>query len=390
MESSSDIFKALSWFRADRVAHSRVMVVGCGALGNEVVKSLSMFGVGTVVVVDFDHVELGNLSRSVLFSMVDVERAHRKVDAIKASVKALNPDVRIVGIDGDIATHVGLSLIRSMDLIIGCVDNRWARYCINRLAFRAGVAWVDGGIDGMEGTVRVFEMGHNCYGCSIGENGLKELSYRVSCSSIVQHNRANDRVATTPIVASIIGAVQVQEAMKILHRDVVEEGVFTSLRGKMFYYEGEHLTTKVVGFEAYDDECPLHEEWRDIESSHLSADQSLREVLQKLSEMMECERVTIELLNHSFVEYIECRDGYRRDVMIASYMVEDFIEHDPQLRGVASSMIYQREWHELSGEFPYLDMTLKELGIPHWDVLQVAFEGGIRHIALDADRTYYE
>ncbi len=385
--SSGDLFTRLSWFRRDRVSRAKVMVVGCGALGNEVVKSLAMFGVGTLVVVDFDSVEQSNLSRSVLFDGDDARREVLKVEAIQRSVERLNPDVRVVPIVGDIATHVGLALIREMDVIIGCVDNRWARYCINRLAFRADVPWVDGGIEGLEGTARLFEFGYNCYGCNLGEHGLREMSRRVSCSQIISYNREHRRVATTPIVASIIGAVQAQEAMKVIHRDVVDEGQFTTLRGKMFYYEGEHLTTRIVEFEGYDDDCPLHERWDNIVMSDLSAAQSVGEVLSELRRILGCEDVVIELLNHTFVEYIETKSGgERRRVMLPSYMVESFVEHDSDLSGELSSQIYQREWREIGADFPFCELTLRDLGVPFWDVLQVSSGRGVDHVELGADR----
>lgn len=53
-------------FSQERIRNARFMVVGCGALGNEVLKNLALFGAEHIVLVDFDEVEAGNLSRSVL------------------------------------------------------------------------------------------------------------------------------------------------------------------------------------------------------------------------------------------------------------------------------------------------------------------------------------
>ena len=63
-----DIFPKLSWWKQHKVSGARVMVVGCGALGNEVAKDLALFGVGHLWLVDFDRVEYSNLMRSVLFT----------------------------------------------------------------------------------------------------------------------------------------------------------------------------------------------------------------------------------------------------------------------------------------------------------------------------------
>ena len=68
-----DVYSKLSWFRRDRVSSAKVLVAGCGALGNEVVKNLALFGVGHITLVDFDRVERSNLTRSILFSREDAD-----------------------------------------------------------------------------------------------------------------------------------------------------------------------------------------------------------------------------------------------------------------------------------------------------------------------------
>ena len=66
-EWGKGVFDLLSWFQIERVRDARVMVVGSGALGNEVLKNLALFGVGHIYVVDFDTIEYTNLTRSILF-----------------------------------------------------------------------------------------------------------------------------------------------------------------------------------------------------------------------------------------------------------------------------------------------------------------------------------
>ena len=68
----------------DKIARASVMVVGAGAIGNEVIKLLALYGVGHVLIVDFDTVELSNLSRSLLFREADIGRAKAVVAAERA------------------------------------------------------------------------------------------------------------------------------------------------------------------------------------------------------------------------------------------------------------------------------------------------------------------
>ena len=385
----ADVFPLLSWFRQDRLDRARVMVVGCGALGNEVLKNLALFGVGHLAVVDFDSVEPSNLTRSILFGRADAEARRAKVDAVAARIRAINPAIEVLPLRGDICHDVGLGLLRRMDVVVGCMDNRWARYCLNRLCMRAGVAWVDGGIDGLEGTARVFMPGRNCYACTLGPEALKDLSYRLSCSSVVRRNEAAGRAPTTPVIASVIGAVQAQEAVKLLHPDQLASGELTSLCGRMFYYEGQHCTSRVVEFAGYDDGCPEHERWQPVEETDLDTGQTVGEVLESLSARFGCRRVEIHLRNHCFVDYLLTRRDERRvEVMLPDYAVGRRVEEDPVLGGLPLHTLYQHELKTLGPDFPYPELTLARVGIPPWDVLHVDTELGVRYVELADERAY--
>jgi adenylyltransferase/sulfurtransferase len=160
---TADVFAKMSWFSRPKVEQATVMVVGCGALGNEVLKNLALFGVGHIVVVDFDRVEPHNLTRSVLFRQEDAQQKRKKADVVAERLRQLNPAVEVTVLDADITWQVGLGWFIQSDVVIGCLDNRWARYVLNRLAMRAGVPWVDGGIEGLQGVAKVFIPGQNCY-----------------------------------------------------------------------------------------------------------------------------------------------------------------------------------------------------------------------------------
>src|SRR5262249_5613347 len=86
--------RLISWWRQERLAAARVLVVGAGALGNEVVKNLALLGLGTVYLIDLDTVEPSNLSRSVLFRAEDGGRGKAEVAAQRA--REINPDITIV------------------------------------------------------------------------------------------------------------------------------------------------------------------------------------------------------------------------------------------------------------------------------------------------------
>ena len=367
--------------RQNQVSAAHVMVVGCGALGNEVLKNLVLMGVTHIVVVDFDIVEMGNLTRSVLFSKNDAERKRLKVEVVAERLQQMNDAVEVTAICGDIAYDVGLGLIRQMDVVIGCVDSRWARFCINRLCMRAGIPWVDGGIDGLEGTVRVFAPGKNCYACNLGPEGLKDLARRMPCSGIIRRQEQTGSAPTTSVIASIIGAIEVQEALKIIITGVRRQesgvrrqgdGEMTSLCGKMLYYDGEHTTVRIADYQAYDDECPEHELWAPVRQTAVCDATPVGEALRCWTQELNAREVTLCLANDCFVDYVSRRDNDERvTMMVPGRSVADKVADERSLDGQPLSALYQHEFRHIDTGFPYPSLTLAQLGIPQHDIVQV-------------------
>ena len=379
-----DIFPRLSWWKQHKVSGARVMVVGCGALGNEVAKNLALFGVGHLWLVDFDRVEYSNLTRSVLFTQEDAGEACHKVHAAAHAIKRLNPHVEVMPLVADICTEVGLGLIRRMDAVVGCLDNRKARYMLNRLCMRAGVPWVDGGIKGMEGVAKVFVPGKNCYACTMEPGAWKELKRNVSCRELVKQDVEARRVPTTPVVASVIGAVQAQEAMKLIHGEETLRGELTSLCGKMFYYEGQHLTSRLIEHRGWDDDCPVHDKWEPI-TVHptLTFRHTLQEALKLLEGHLGGRGTRIVLRNQAWVDYIEKRsDGRKVQVMLPESKVARFLTDALGLEPDEIEGSCQHEFRVIGTDFPYGNLTLQQLGIPDMDVLHVRTDNGEHFVEL--------
>ena len=229
-------FGFMSWWKQERVRGTTVMVIGAGALGNEVLKNLALMGIGRLFIVDFDIVEPGNLSRSVLFRVEDSGECKAEVAA--RAVRALNPDVAAQAFHGDVNRDLGLGVFRRMDAIIGCLDNREARLSVNRCCWQLGKPWIDGGIQALMGYARVFWPGKGaCYECTLTERDYELINLRLSCGLLARQNLLQGKVPTTPTVAAIIGGIQTQEALKLLHGMEVAPGtsfVFNGLTNNSY------------------------------------------------------------------------------------------------------------------------------------------------------------
>ena len=180
--------------------------------------------------IDFDTVQESNLTRSVLFRSQHAGQS--KATVIAQTAGELNPDCNIVPIHGDVLTDIGLGLVRQQDVVIGCLDNREARLWVNRMCWKADTPWIDGGIQEINGVTKVFVPGDGpCYECTMTENDYRLISLRYSCPLLRQEDIQQGKVPTAPTIASIVGGLQVQEALKLLHGLPTDEGAAMIFNG---------------------------------------------------------------------------------------------------------------------------------------------------------------
>jgi adenylyltransferase/sulfurtransferase len=203
-------------WRLEQLRRAVALVVGAGALGNEVGKNLALMGVRLIIIVDKDTVEVSNLSRSVFFRESD--HGQPKAQVLARRLHQLNPDVAVLPLDGALEDVVGLGLLRRADLVFSCLDNRRARVALGRMCHKVGRPWVDGAMENLDGEVAVYTPGAGpCYECLLTEVDRRILAEATSCKHVLLRNVAGGRVPTTSTMGSIIAALQVQEAIKLLH-----------------------------------------------------------------------------------------------------------------------------------------------------------------------------
>ena len=391
-EWGEGVFTLLSWFKKDKVKNARVLVVGAGALGNEVVKDLALFGVGHIYVVDFDRIELSNLTRSVLFREEDAYNHSYKAEIVAKRAMEINPQIKVIPFVGNLFSEVGFGIYRMVDVVIGCLDSRIARYQLNRLCMRAGKTWIDGSIENMTGSVQVYTPGLACYECGLSRDEFNHIMVRTGCADVVNLQSSAGRVATTPISASIIGAIEVQEAMKIIHLDTEAASQFKTLQGKLLHYEGLTNSTNVFKFASWKNHCPAHERWEPvIEASNLSATQTVSEILSALKTLLNVDYVEINMCNNKFVDRIVSDKPEKEfKVMVPNSQLDNCISSNDELRKLHYTTTFHKSFFEnIDAEFPYQDLTLQQIGIPLFDVLQVSTEKGLFHVELGADASLF-
>jgi adenylyltransferase/sulfurtransferase len=369
--------RLIGWWDQEKLAKSRVIVVGAGALGNEVLKNLALVGVGRIHVVDFDQVQNSNLSRSVLFRATDNQRAKAEVAA--EMVRELNPDCLILPIVGDVLSCLGLGLVRDADVVIGCVDNREARLWINRMCWKVGTPWIDGGIQEINGVAKVFSPPDGpCYECGMTERDYQLIQLRYSCPLLKIEDMQQGKVPTAPTIASIIGGLQAQEALKLIHGLPTDTGSALVFNG----VANQFYKTKYP----FRDSCLSHEFYGEPLVAPLSASSStVSELLDWVSNHSGSPSEAIEL-DRDFLSRLQCRQCERQ---VEVNRPRHSVGMSQALCASCQQVMTPESVHEVYAN-QWGDRKLAEIGVPAYDIVKVRTNIRLEYVLLDADSQIFD
>ena len=366
-------FSLISWWEREKVEKASVMVVGAGALGNEVIKNLALMGVGNLFIVDFDTIEMANLSRSVLFRESDTGRYKAEVAAARA--KDLNPQIHVQYLHADVTTQLGLGLIRRMDVIVGCLDNREARLAINRFAYWMNKPWVDGAIQEFLGLVRVFVPGQGaCFECTLTEQARRDLSLRYSCPLLARENILLGKVPTTPTIASIIGSMQSQEALKLIHGLPVEAGKVTHFNGMTNDMHTSAYRTR--------EDCESHWIYGEVHELPLKAESTSLADLLKIAQSDLGADAILEL-DQELILSLDCSTCKTVEKVMKPISEVGFkAAHCP----TCGAMREVNMTHAITGSEDFLQRSLASVGVPPFHILKAYNAQQYRFYELSGDQ----
>jgi molybdopterin-synthase adenylyltransferase len=365
--------RLIAWWDQRKLARARVLVIGAGALGNEVLKNLALVGVGTIHVVDCDRIEPTNLARSILYRQEDCGRPKAEVAA--RMLRQLNPDVTIHPWHGDVIADIGLGLFRDVDLVIACLDNREARLWVNRQCWKVSRPWIDGGIQEIDGVVKVFTPPAGaCYECAMTENDYRLINLRYSCPLLRREDLLAGKVPTAPTIASVIGGLQAQEALKILH------GLDT-MPGEAMVFNGVSNQMYRTRF-PFREDCLSHETWDAADSLPISHEHTAAELLDAAERMLGLPGGEVLLERDLVVELVCLPCGFQRDVLKTTYQVSAGDAWCPECGQPA----HPRMVHRVGRDSPLSRERLSRLGVPAYDILRLQGPWGERTVLLAADR----
>jgi molybdopterin/thiamine biosynthesis adenylyltransferase len=220
----------------ERLLASRVLILGLGGLGSPAAMYLAAAGVGTLVLADFDRVDLSNLQRQILHTTPRIGTL--KTASAKEAVRALNPDCRVETVERLLEPEQLVAETEKADLVLDCSDNFATRFAVNAACVATHTPLVSGAAIRMEGQVSVFggRPGDPCYRCLYDD----EEEIDESCS---------ENGVLAPLVG-IIGSIQACEAVKLL------TGVGASLTGRLLLLDALQMEWRMLKLQA-DPNCPV-------------------------------------------------------------------------------------------------------------------------------------
>ena len=188
----------------ERVRNAHALVIGAGGLGCPAALYLAASGIGRITLADPDQVDLTNLQRQILYRTESVGLP--KVDAARATLGAINPDVELITLQKRLAADDLRALVSGADLVLDCSDNFATRHAVNRACVEHRRPLVSGAAIRLDAQLMVFDLrapGAPCYSCLFPEEGEVE---EVQCSVM----------GVLAPMTGAIGALQAMEALKIV------------------------------------------------------------------------------------------------------------------------------------------------------------------------------
>jgi len=196
-----------------RLEGAHIVIAGAGGLGSPVAIYLAVAGVGRLTLIDQDTVALTNLNRQILHGETDIGRP--KVESGVETLRALNPSIRVEGLDATITEENAATLIGDADGIVDAMDNYPTRFVLNRVAQERGIPLFHGAIRGFHGQATTCVPGRGpCLACLFREVPPKEVFPVVG------------------VTAGVVGCIQATEAIKYL------TGEGELLTGRLLLWDG--------------------------------------------------------------------------------------------------------------------------------------------------------
>lgn len=381
------------------IPNLKILIVGVGAVGNEVAKDLVLQGLRYITLVDFDFVEDSNLSRTVLFRKEDIGKSKALAAAARLLEMALADNPHIVGLHGNIMTDFGKGLFLDHDIVISCVDTLECRAFISDWCVRTNTPFFELGAEGFNVNIAFYAPADGYQQVSDGKvidklpssDGLfpkplhpltvclrEEIGQgdfdgqRNSCFGFKVKDETLAKIPTIQSSSALAASLLSVELIKYL------SGMDT-IRNKVLYYYGLRHQTLCCSYTPSKD-CTIHQERIPICTLEVTPEDTMGDILSKIQQQWggeplmqvppfvfsgHCAGCGKEIQVNKHVSEIydderwcdECRSRY-----------EDYVQHQD----------YACQWDHTPAEFTmfteprFLQLRPQDIGIPQDDIMKLS------------------
>lgn len=225
------VLKEIGGHGQNLIKNSKVLIIGLGGLGSPVLQYSIGSGIGTIGLIDNDVVDVSNLHRQTIFSMVDIGKY--KVDIAKEYSNKINSNTKIISYKYRLNKKNAEKIINKFDFVVDCTDNHQSKLIINDECYNSKKPLIYGSVAGFFGQVSTFKP---------YKNNKKNIPYPSYRSMKILNNNEEDcnHNGILGPIAGVIGSLQATELIKqiIGHED--------NLLGKLLIFDGLTNNTRII------------------------------------------------------------------------------------------------------------------------------------------------
>jgi molybdopterin/thiamine biosynthesis adenylyltransferase len=242
--------KRIPFLDIEKIQEAKILMVGVGAIGNEVGKNLILSGFRNISIIDMDYIVRSNLNRCLFFTDLDADKKRLKAEVVAEKMKQMDPEVKIDYYTKKIE-EMPEDFIPSHNAVLGCLDNVGARLHLNAHSYYNKIPYIDGATLGLIGKVQVvLPPETSCLECGMNKTHMKIMEKRFSCTG-TDITFFEQKMPAEITTTAIVSAIQVRETIKIIsgHKDKIIRN--------LYYYDGKRNVGDELEIDINPD-CPHH------------------------------------------------------------------------------------------------------------------------------------
>jgi adenylyltransferase/sulfurtransferase len=356
----------------EKIKVAKILVIGAGAGGNELLKNLALMGFGNFTIVDFDPIEASNLSRTTLFSKEDIGKSKAEIAANALQQIALHESPSIKGINAKIQ-DVGKQVFLDNDIVVCCVDTMDARAYINDWCVRLKKPLFEMGFEKFTVQISFFPNELSTDACLREAIGFGYFTgTRQSCSKLKMVDTKLVHIPTIQVAAALAGVLVAIEIISFLKGE-------SRLKNKVLQYAADYHRILEIEY-PQSEKCHLHENvnYQEFQSKLDVKTNTFKDLLTELEDKLNADFYIN--WDEEFIYSMECEScgkemivkKFKSDVYDNNRWCADCTDKYNESEGVKAKWLINKELFLTNPNHKFfLELPMSDFGIKGNDIIMV-------------------